>query len=366
VCVFVPLIGLIVALPLPSPANQQQLAKKIVLGYSQRWISHYDRSKLLFDDDRSRPRHLSTGKCLCQFIEEYLMDRPGQQAADVQERSDEAVQTSRDLRPADSRKQCVDRPVWQSRTADYGAQEAGKIAIDMSRMYKEQRNESDIRSRLAESLNLVMVSECRELDVHELIETNEMYGRKGQVATPGSDTLAPPPAESFVVGSHSRQRQRQQQRQQQQQECGEDSVSSSELELSLDSDNEDSLPDRGEELLNGLKLLLKLRANEMSRSLDESSIVTMRNHNSVSPSSTSAHGDECGDGQRSRSQAGALPGDQSNNNQNAADKDKGANAISVVGKKFFARVDGLIPLGLKRGKRRGYYASSSQQLLNIS
>lgn len=51
---------------------EQQLAKKIILRYSQRWISYFENGKLMFIDDRSRPRHLSTGKCLCQFIEEHF------------------------------------------------------------------------------------------------------------------------------------------------------------------------------------------------------------------------------------------------------------------------------------------------------
>lgn len=52
------------------------MAKKIVLKYSQRWISQYDRRKLVFsgdEDDQIEPRHLSTGKCICQFFEaQYL------------------------------------------------------------------------------------------------------------------------------------------------------------------------------------------------------------------------------------------------------------------------------------------------------
>lgn len=51
---------------------QSQMAKKILLRYSQRWISQYDKRKLMFADDNLEPRHLSTGKCLCQFIEEQL------------------------------------------------------------------------------------------------------------------------------------------------------------------------------------------------------------------------------------------------------------------------------------------------------
>lgn len=55
-----------------SAACEQQLAKKIVLRFGQRWISHYDKHKLMFTDDKTKPRHLSTGKCLCQFIEEHF------------------------------------------------------------------------------------------------------------------------------------------------------------------------------------------------------------------------------------------------------------------------------------------------------
>lgn len=52
--------------------RKQQLAKKIILRYSQRWISYFDKRKLMFLDDKTKPRHLSTGKCLCQFIEEQF------------------------------------------------------------------------------------------------------------------------------------------------------------------------------------------------------------------------------------------------------------------------------------------------------
>lgn len=45
---------------------------KIILRYSQRWISYFDKQKLIFSDDQTSPRHLSTGKCLCQFIEEHF------------------------------------------------------------------------------------------------------------------------------------------------------------------------------------------------------------------------------------------------------------------------------------------------------
>lgn len=58
---------------------QQQLAKKIVLRYSQRWISYFDKRKLTFNDDRVGPRHLSTGKCLCQFVEEHFKNNSNQE-----------------------------------------------------------------------------------------------------------------------------------------------------------------------------------------------------------------------------------------------------------------------------------------------
>uniref|UniRef100_A0A6G1SPC9 Uncharacterized protein n=1 Tax=Aceria tosichella TaxID=561515 RepID=A0A6G1SPC9_9ACAR len=63
---------------------KSQLAKKIVLRFSQRWISHFDGSKLMFtDDDVTRPRHLSTGKCLCQFIEEHFKSNQSEQIKDL-------------------------------------------------------------------------------------------------------------------------------------------------------------------------------------------------------------------------------------------------------------------------------------------
>lgn len=51
--------------------SRSKLATKIILKYSQRWISLFDKRKLNFSDNTS-PRHLSTGKCLCQFIEEHF------------------------------------------------------------------------------------------------------------------------------------------------------------------------------------------------------------------------------------------------------------------------------------------------------
>lgn len=49
----------------------QRLAKKIILRYSQRWILMFDKKKLSFTSQVSA-RHLSTGKCFCQFIEDQF------------------------------------------------------------------------------------------------------------------------------------------------------------------------------------------------------------------------------------------------------------------------------------------------------
>ncbi|KAG9510940.1 hypothetical protein GZH46_00503, partial [Fragariocoptes setiger] len=49
----------------------QRFAKKILLRYSQRWFVLLYENKLQFNS-QANPRHMSTGKCLCQFIEEYF------------------------------------------------------------------------------------------------------------------------------------------------------------------------------------------------------------------------------------------------------------------------------------------------------
>lgn len=49
----------------------------MVLSYSQRWILYYEKRKLMFNtDDQVPPRHLSTGKCLCQFVEDHINKPP--------------------------------------------------------------------------------------------------------------------------------------------------------------------------------------------------------------------------------------------------------------------------------------------------
>lgn len=65
--------------------QKQQLAKKIVLRYSQRWISYFDKRKLMFNDDKVKPRHLSTGKCLCQFVEEHFRNNKLEAKNDLHE-----------------------------------------------------------------------------------------------------------------------------------------------------------------------------------------------------------------------------------------------------------------------------------------
>lgn len=54
-----------------SNATRAMLATKLVLRFSQRWISLFNKHKLAFSEKAS-PRHLSTGKCPCQYIEEHF------------------------------------------------------------------------------------------------------------------------------------------------------------------------------------------------------------------------------------------------------------------------------------------------------
>lgn len=69
-------------------SNEQRIATKIILKISQRWISFFDQQKLAFSDNTS-PRHLSTGKCLCQFVEEHFGSATNCNKADKSTNSNE-------------------------------------------------------------------------------------------------------------------------------------------------------------------------------------------------------------------------------------------------------------------------------------
>uniref|UniRef100_A0A6G1S4J1 Uncharacterized protein n=1 Tax=Aceria tosichella TaxID=561515 RepID=A0A6G1S4J1_9ACAR len=361
-------------------ARTQQLAKRIVLSYSQRWISHFDRSKLLLHDDGSRPRHLSTGKCLCQFIEENLrgdqqMDNTGRphkgiETPDLSRSGDRLPVQEQDAFGPETLVQTMDTKSLEatqkhglsvetttettvinilenSNSDGYG--ESGGLRLNQS--HPSQEELAVAKSQLAR-VGARGSAECKELNVASLMETITM----AKEAPVQQTTVRPTETESAEVNGHDAALDRP------------ESGASPELEFSVDLDSDESLPNRNEELVRSLKMLLEFRSSELSKSLSESLTATLRKQTSVSPSDTMIQDDDR-DGQVSRSNiSGRLTtsGQSTMGDKEESHKSQ-PSSIGRLGERFFSRVDGFFSLGLKRNKQQhqGFYASSSQQMLNI-
>lgn len=110
------------------------MAKKIVLRYSQRWISNFDRRKLVFGDESVEPRHLSTGKCLCQFFEdEYRLKSQGApiERFAYQDSSDIIVEPPRRLKPLTSSRGHVKHPSPIPTVSSRFHSDSGNVTIDI-------------------------------------------------------------------------------------------------------------------------------------------------------------------------------------------------------------------------------------------
>lgn len=311
--------------PLPT----QQLATKIVLRYSQRWISFYDRQKLMFADDSARPRHLSTGKCLCQFIEEQF------ECADFNE-SDAAptnVIETRDsaLVPAPLANGCA-----QSALDECEAERASARSPAGGATLQRQGLGAPAELSLQQQLDLLVPTLSQLVSVRE-----RQASRSCELATCAANKSL-----QHNLAAHLQHERL-------------ESNSSPATERSLDL-TEASDSGRNEELIRRLKLLLDSRKDEFARGLDGQT--GQGGQSARLPTIISA--DSLGEQLKQRSLVASTQTiDLQDEGPAGANHNHNHSHISQLGKRFFSQTEGIFFLGTKKSQQGVY--GKQQQMLEI-
>ena len=362
----------------------------------------------MFNDDKIEPRHLSTGKCLCQFIEEHFrydeldLNESGIVSKDY---DDSGVSTQSQAiakveangeQEAEGDYAGVDR-----QSKEFAAMQARSAIVNMPNGKLEQL---DAAWDLATSLESRKITPLGAL-VHKNGHANKISS--GQQL----DMLVP--TLSHLVDMKDRQEQfkismdigfSQESAAQQQQHANSncyasklidgftthlqqerlDSTSSPTTEQSFDlTDAGDLLPSSSnystDELMKRLKSLLESRKNEFSRGLVDgnqaTNITSQYNSNSTtnnfltysgrSPLMTGSSIDKSIRSQDSNggSTQTVNQTDETISGSGGGSGSSGGSRIGQLGKKFFSQTDGLFFLGTKKNQQ-GVYAKQ-QQVLEI-
>lgn len=314
----------------------------------------------MFTDDKVKPRHLSTGKCLCQFIEEHFrheeLDEVLEPAASQPLASKSSIggQVSLDMvdsvGPVEARKLA---PAYKI-TSNYDHSQSGEsLALPFDCLVPTLSHLVSLKER-QEQLK-VSLDSSRQLD-------------SSQSSANNNNVFSSKLIHGFTT--HLQQERL-------------EASSSPTTELSLDlADSVDLFSPNNDELMRKLKSLLDSRKNEFSRALDSASTNAIaanigsnsannnNNHNNINNScftctTMNAYMLGANPFQKSDSTSSNIETihKQQQQMETPDEPNSGNNPISQLGKKFFSQTDGILFLSTKRSQHSVH--TKQQQVLEI-
>lgn len=370
----------------------------------------------MFTDDKTKPRHLSTGKCLCQFIEEHFKSDHREQIKDLDEpldgcctdatkalqseldgkqpttkqqekikakkqlnRSKSQAKTKHQQQQLQARRQRETEAIARSDTDNESTEDDeddndydNKTIINMPNGLNDNPHESKRHEPpqpvSLRALNLALqannaFNEDHRYSCESLVPTlshliSGLEGRQDLLKVNVPDNLDPNNTNypsKLVEGfaSHLQQERI-------------DSRSSPATDLSLELDC-DSLMNRNDELIKKLKLLLEQRSNEFSKSLDgtgggHNTLLTTKTTASHNTNQTTKHYSSSNgttiicDNQtgHSRLDLEAHLGEQTSHRHDASSNNNNNHEgpMNHISKKFLVQADGLFFMGSKKGRQQ--------------
>lgn len=334
----------------------------------------------MFTDDRVEARHLSTGKCLCQFIEEQL-----EGDEDVAEALDECkappgneqqiMKHRRVLQASDSSK--IGMPNGVVSVVDSARDDNnGSLALSDDQQAEMGADARSITPLGAQSNRTSSFFDQCDLFLPSLSHLVSIRERQGGCDDAFATRLdmadnfeqLPGNYQSKLIegfASHF------------QQELA-DSRASPSTELSSSEFDDSSLPYRDDELIRKLRLLLEFRSSEFSKNLDGGGLLATK----AAHQQTTSHGHQnhttfysrsaqnrmmnhCDNEQeRLRSPSNKSTSSESTIISGEANESNQTSPMSLISKKFFTQADGLFFLGTRKG-HQGVYAKQQEQMLQI-